>query len=94
MAKVYRLTPGWLRHRGFIFGDRGAGNANEAFPAHDRAPVLDSPGHLDEFMEQSPPKDYGNVGLDESAREIRPRFAGTPQISGRRGAPQTLRRMR
>ena len=54
--KVYWLTPGWLRHWDFIFRDWDAGKANETFPAHDRALVLDALGYVDELMEQSPQK--------------------------------------
>ena len=54
--KVYWLTPGWLQHWDFIFKDWDAGKANEMFPAHDKAVVLDAPGYYDELMEESPEK--------------------------------------
>jgi len=52
--KVYWLTPGWVKHWDFIFKDWDAGLANEMFPAHDKAVVLDALGYFDVLMEQSP----------------------------------------
>ena len=52
--KVYWLTPGWLRHWDFIFKDWDAGKANETFPQHDRAVVLDAIGYFDKLMTESP----------------------------------------
>ena len=54
--KVHWLTPGWLKHWDFIFKDRDAGLANEMFPAHDKAAVLDALGHFDELMANEPEK--------------------------------------
>ena len=54
--KVYWLTPGWLKHWDFIFKDWDTGLANETFPQHDKALVLDATGYVDQLMEQSPEK--------------------------------------
>jgi hypothetical protein len=47
---VYWLTPGWLLERESIFGDWDQGKANETFPRHDAALMLDS---IDFFNELS-----------------------------------------
>jgi len=52
--KVYWLTPGWMKHWDFIFKDWDAGLANETFPQHDKAVVLDALGYFDELLEKSP----------------------------------------
>jgi len=52
--KVHWLTPGWLKHWDFIFKDWDAGLANEMFPAHDKAVVLDALGYFDRLMAESP----------------------------------------
>jgi len=53
-AKVYWLTPGWLEHWEFIFKDWDVGKANETFPQHDKAIVLDAIGCFDRLMAKSP----------------------------------------
>jgi len=53
-AKVYWLTPGWLEHWDYIFRDWDAAMANETFPAHDKAIVLDAVGYFDELLETAP----------------------------------------
>jgi len=53
-AKVYWLTPGWLRHWGTIFKDWDAAKANETFPQHEKAVVLDAVGFLDAFSAAKP----------------------------------------
>jgi len=52
--KIYWLTPGWLAHWNYIFKDWDAGLANETFPSHDKAIVLDALGYLDQLMAESP----------------------------------------
>jgi len=52
--KVYWLTPGWIKHWDFIFKDWDVGLANETFPQHDKAVVLDALGYFDRLMEESP----------------------------------------
>jgi len=52
--KVHWLTPGWLRHWDFIFKDWDIGKANEMFPYHDKAVVLDGIGYFDRLMTESP----------------------------------------
>jgi len=52
--KVHWLTPGWLKHWGFIFKDWDLGKFNEMFPRHDKAIVLDALGYYDQLMLESP----------------------------------------
>ena len=52
--KVYWLTPGWIASWDYIFKDWDPGLANETFPAHDKAIVLDALGYLDALMAESP----------------------------------------
>ena len=52
--KVHWLTPGWLQHWDFIFKDWDTGKANEMFPYHDKAVVLDAIGYFDRLMADSP----------------------------------------
>ena len=52
--KLHWLTPGWLKHWDFIFKDWDDGLANEMFPAHDKAVVLDAVGYFDQLIEDSP----------------------------------------
>jgi len=52
--KVYWLTPGWLLHWDYIFKDWDAAKANETFPQHDRAVVLDGVGFFEEFSAAKP----------------------------------------
>jgi len=58
-ANVYWLTPGWLEHWDFIFRDWDAAMANETFPAHDKAIVLDAVGYFDELLETAPERLLG-----------------------------------
>lgn len=53
-AKVYWLTPGWLEHWDYVFKDWDAAMANETFPAHDKAIVLDAVGYFDEVSRTDP----------------------------------------
>jgi len=52
--KIHWLTPGWLKHWDFIFKDWDTGKANEMFPYHDKAVVLDAIGYFDRLMNDSP----------------------------------------
>jgi hypothetical protein len=52
--KVYWLTPGWIDNWNYIFKDWDEGLANEMFPAHETAVVLDALGYFDELMTSSP----------------------------------------
>lgn len=52
--KVYWLTPGWIENWDFIFKDWDEGKANETFPAHDKAVVLDGINYFDEFSVNKP----------------------------------------
>jgi len=53
-AKIYWLTPGWLEHWDYIFKDWDTAMANETFPAHDKAVVLDAVGYFEEISETDP----------------------------------------
>ena len=54
--KVYWLTPGWLEYRKIIFEDWDQGKANETFPQHDKAILLDPVGIFEEYSANSPEK--------------------------------------
>jgi len=54
--KVHWITPGWLMHWDLIFKDWDTGLANEMFPAHDKAVVLDAVGYFDTLTVESPEK--------------------------------------
>lgn len=53
-SKVYWLTPGWLEYWDHIFKDWDAAMANETFPAHDKAIVLDPVSYFDEALGTDP----------------------------------------
>ena len=52
--KVYWLSPGWLEYRKVIFKDWDIGKANETFPQHNKAILLDAVGFFDEYSKHSP----------------------------------------
>ena len=52
--EVYWLTPAWLMNWDFIFKDWDAAMANETFPRHQRAVVLDGVGFFDAFLAERP----------------------------------------
>ena len=54
--KVYWLSPGWLEHWRQIFKEWDASKANETFPSHDKAILLDAVGIFDEYSQSSPEK--------------------------------------
>ncbi len=54
--KVYWLTPGWLEYWKVIFKDWDKGKANETFPQHDKAILLDPVGIFEEYSANSPEK--------------------------------------
>jgi len=55
-SKVYWLSPGWLESWESIFKEWDAAKANETFPYHDRAILLDAVGIFDEYSRNSPEK--------------------------------------
>ena len=70
--KVYWLTPGWIKHWNFIFKDWDEGKANEMFPGHDKAVVLDALGYFDNLMLESPEEilrisDWMSLPLESAA---------------------------
>jgi len=69
--KVYWLTPGWIKNWNFIFKDWDKGKANEMFPGHDKAVVLDALGYFDNLMLESPEEilrisDWMNLPLEST----------------------------
>ena len=52
--RVWWCTPGWIKNWDFIFKDWDRGQANEMFPGHDRAVILDGIGYFNRLMEESP----------------------------------------
>jgi len=54
--KIYWLTPGWLEHWKQIFKEWDAAKANETFPYHEKAVLLDAVGIFDEYSQSSPEK--------------------------------------
>lgn len=54
--KVYWLSPGWLEYWKQIFREWDAAKANETFPYHDKAVLLDALGIFDEYSKNSPEK--------------------------------------
>ncbi len=52
--RVYWLTPGWIRYWDAIFADWDAAKANETFPRHEKAVVLDGVGFFDAFAAAEP----------------------------------------
>jgi len=70
--RVYWLTPGWIQHWSFIFKDWDAAMANETFPQHDRAIVLDGIGFFDEYAGRFPERilaisDWMKLGIESHA---------------------------
>ena len=54
--KVYWLSPGWLEYWKVIFKDWDQGKANETFPRHDKAILLDPIGIFEKYSTDSPEK--------------------------------------
>jgi len=70
--RVYWLTPGWVQHWSFIFRDWDAAMANETFPQHDKAIVLDGIGFFNEYVERFPERileisDWMKLGIESHA---------------------------
>jgi len=56
-TEVYWITPGWIEHREYVFGDWDEGLADAAFPKYDGgAIVLDAVGYYDRLVEKQPEK--------------------------------------
>ena len=53
-GKIYWLSPGWLKFWEQIFKNWDIGLANETFPPHDKAIILDSLDIFNEYSEQQP----------------------------------------
>ncbi len=85
--KVYWLTPGWITHWDYIFKDWDEAMANEMFPAHDKAIVLDALGYFDELSASNPerilevadwmkiPLEAHSVGLERLKQLLSQQFA-------------------
>jgi hypothetical protein len=54
--KIYWLPPGWFEYRKIVFKNWDVGMANETFPQHDKAIMLDSLGVFEEYSMSSPEK--------------------------------------
>lgn len=54
--RVYWLTVGWLLFWKAIFKDWDAGKANETFPQHDKAILLDPINFFEKFCKEQPEK--------------------------------------
>lgn len=52
--RIYWLTPGWVIHWKHIFRDWDAGKANETFPQHDKAVILDGIGFFEDYINDKP----------------------------------------
>lgn len=53
-VKVYWLPTGWFLYQKYVFKDWDVGKANETFPQHDKAILLDSLGIFDKYSQNSP----------------------------------------
>ncbi|HET6441492.1 MAG TPA: DUF1638 domain-containing protein [Phycisphaerae bacterium] len=97
--KVYWLTPGWLLHWDTLFKDWDAAKANETFPQHDRAVVLDGIGFFETFSAAEPerllkisdwmklPIEAAPVSLDR-LRDLLAEAVGRPGVGGGPSASQ------
>jgi len=54
--KVYWLSPGWLEYWKVIFKDWDQGKANETFPQHDKAIILDALNIFEKYSNDFPEK--------------------------------------
>lgn len=54
--KVYWLSPGWLEYWKMIFKDWDRGKANETFPQHEKAILIDPLGIFEKYSTNSPEK--------------------------------------
>jgi len=54
--KIYWLSPGWIENWKKIFEEWDAAKANETFPQHQKAILLDAVGFFDEYCQQFPEK--------------------------------------
>ncbi len=67
--KVYWLTPGWVKHWRYIFRKWDVALANETFPQHDVALVLDGFGFFDRYVAEHPEEllefsDWTKIGIE------------------------------
>ena len=53
---IYWLPRGWVEYQKVVFKDWDAGLANETFPKHDKALMLDALGAFEEYSMNSPEK--------------------------------------
>ena len=71
-AKVYWLTPGWIKHWKYIFKDWDSGKTNETFPQHAKAIILDGVGFFGQFCVNSPERlleisDWAKIPIEAAA---------------------------
>jgi len=58
-GKIYWLSPGWVENWKQIFKEWDAAKANETFPQHDKAILLDGVNFFDEYSQKFPEKILG-----------------------------------
>jgi hypothetical protein len=103
--KVYWLTPGWLSHWDTIFKEWDQAKANETFPQHDRAVVLDGIGFFDRFQAAEPERllaisDWMRLTIEAAPislsrlRDLLVEAAGRPVIGEGPGVSRRLPRSR
>ncbi len=57
--KIYWLPPGWFEYKKAVFKNWDVGMANETFPQHHKAVLLDPLGVFDEYLQTSPEEILG-----------------------------------
>jgi len=88
--RVYWLTPGWIKYWDAIFKDWDAAKANETFPRHETAVVLDGIGFFEAFASAEPERlleisDWMGLPV-EAATVSLDRFYGLLAAAARRAA--------
>lgn len=88
--RVAWLTPGWITFWDAIFADWDAAKANETFPQHDRAMVLDGIGFFEAFAAAEPERvlkisDWMGLPLEAAPISL-DRFRGLLVEAARRAA--------
>jgi len=92
--RVTWLTPGWIAFWDAIFADWDAAKANETFPQHAKAMVLDGIGFFDALASAEPERvleisDWMGLPL-EAATVSLDRFHGLLVAAARRAAGETV----
>ena len=66
---AYWLSPGWAEHWKYIFKEWDVGLANETFPKHGKAILLDAVGFFEDYAENHPERvlefsDWMKIGIE------------------------------